>query len=105
MPRVAELPGVGRKTAGCVLVYAFRKPAIPVDTHVHKVANRLGWVNTKSPLKTEEELLKIVPTKLWVLVNDLFVHHGKNICKAPVPICSKCESFKYCRKVGVNKSK
>ena len=102
---LVRLPGVGRKTAGCVLVYAFRKPAIPVDTHVHRVSNRLGWVKTKSPLKTEEELLKVVPRKYWFMVNEAFVIHGQTTCKPITPLCSKCPVEKYCKKAGVKKSK
>jgi endonuclease III len=97
------LPGVGRKTAGCVLVYAFRKPAIPVDTHVHRISNRLGWVKTKNPLKTEEALLKIVPEKYWALVNEALVIHGQTICKPITPLCSRCPVEKYCQKVGVRR--
>jgi endonuclease III len=98
-----RLPGVGRKTAGCVLVYAFRKPAIPVDTHVHRISNRLGWVKTKTPEKTEEALLKIVPRKYWILVNEVLVIHGQTICLPITPKCSICPVARYCRKVGIKK--
>jgi endonuclease-3 len=100
-----KLPGVGSKVAGCVRVYAFNQPSIPVDTHVHKIANRLGWVKTKSPIQTEKELEKIVPKKYWKLVNDLFVYHGKTICLSQIPRCSKCVVEKYCKKIGVKKQK
>jgi len=96
MEELTSLPGVGRKTAGCVLVYAFNKPAIPVDTHVHRVSNRLGLVHTKQPEKTEQELMKIVPKKYWKYVNDLFVYHGKNVCKPIRPVCSECKITKWC---------
>jgi endonuclease III len=99
--RLLSLPGVGRKTAGCVLVYAFNKPSIPVDTHVHRISNRLGWVESRSPEKTEEALLRIVPEKYWLLVNEVFVLHGKNICKPIVPLCGRCPIDEHCEKRGV----
>lgn len=98
MNELLSLPGVGRKTAGCVLVYAFRIPAIPVDTHVHRVSNRLGWVNTKDPLRTEQSLMKLIPKSRWLLINELLVIHGKNICKPQTPMCNKCTIEKYCAK-------
>ena len=88
LEELVELPGVGRKTANCVLVYAFELPAIPVDTHVHRISNKLGLVNTKTPEQTEEELAKIIPKDQWILLNDLMVQFGQTICK---PIGSKCE--------------
>ena len=81
-----SLPGVGAKTANCVLVYAFHIPAIPVDTHVHRISNRLGWVDTKTPENTEKELKKIIPKKLWLRLNRLFVKFGQEIC---IPINPK----------------
>ena len=82
------LPGVGRKTANCVLVYAFNKPAIPVDIHVHRISNRIGIVKTQNPKKTEEELIKIIDRKYWLILNNTFVRYGQNIC---LPIRPKCE--------------
>ncbi|MBN1793226.1 endonuclease III [Candidatus Woesearchaeota archaeon] len=105
MDELVKLPGVGRKTAGCVLVYAFEKPAIPVDTHVHRISNRLGWIKTKSPLKTEEALIKIVPRKYWILVNEVLVIHGQTTCKPMTPLCSKCPVNRYCGRVGVKHSR
>ena len=99
LERLLELPGVGRKTASCVLVYAFGKAAIPVDTHVHRISNRLGWVATKTPEKTEMALRKIIPEQDWIDVNDLLVFHGKNICKPIRPLCSICSVEKYCAKI------
>ena len=95
------LPGVGRKVSGCVLVYAFKKDAIPVDTHVHRISNRLGLTKTKTPEKTEMALRELVPKKYWQDVNDLLVHHGKKVCKPITPQCSQCSVEKYCKKVGV----
>lgn len=88
LEELVELPGVGRKTANCVLVYAFELPAIPVDTHVHRISNKLGLVNTKTPEQTEAELAKIIPKDQWILLNDLMVQFGQTICK---PIGSQCE--------------
>lgn len=82
------LPGVGAKTANCVLVYAFKIPAIPVDTHVHRVSNRLGWVKTKRPNETEKALKDIIPKEHWIRVNRLFVRFGQQIC---LPINPKHE--------------
>jgi len=92
-----ELPGVGRKTANCVLVYAFNKPAIPVDVHVHRISNRLGLVSTKTPEQTELELSKMVDRKLWTKVNDTFVMYGQNICLPVKPNCAACDLKKSCR--------
>ena len=72
---------MGRKTANCVLVYAFKKPAIPVDTHVHRISNRLGLVKTKMPEDTEKELVRTVPRRYWIELNDLFVRFGQTTCK------------------------
>jgi len=91
-----KLPGVGRKTAGCVLVYAYGKQAIPVDTHVHRISNRLGLVNTKKREDTEFELMKIVPKRLWKHVNEVLVVHGQTICRPINPKCSECPITKYC---------
>ena len=88
---LVELPGVGRKTANCVLVYAFEKPAIPVDIHVHRISNRLGLVDTKNPEETEQELMKKVPKKHWIDINDTFVMYGQNICKPISPMCDVCK--------------
>jgi endonuclease III len=95
--RLLELPGVGRKTANCVLVYAFNKPAIPVDVHVHRISNRLGLVNTKMPEQTELELSKMIDRRLWTKVNDTFVMYGQNICLPIKPNCAVCGLKKSCR--------
>ena len=92
-----ELPGVGRKTANCVLVYAFNKPAIPVDIHVHRISNRLGIVSTKTPEQTELQLSRIVDKKLWIKVNDTFVMYGQNICLPIKPKCAICDLKKHCK--------
>ena len=91
-----ELPGVGRKTAGCVLVYGFGKPAIPVDVHVHRISNRIGLVKTTDPEETERELLHAYDRKYWVDVNELFVSFGKEICRPIGPKCTECSVRKLC---------
>jgi len=91
------LPGVGRKTANCVLVYAFDKPAIPVDIHVHRISNRLGLVDTKTPEETEMELMKKIPKKFWLEINDTFVMYGQNICKPISPMCEVCKIKNSCK--------
>jgi endonuclease III len=101
MDALVSIRGVGRKTAGCVLVYAFRKPAIPVDTHVHRVSNRLGIVATRSPYETERALTGLLPKDSWMLVNELFVLHGKKTCRPIGPLCTSCPVRKYCGRVGV----
>jgi len=90
LDELVKLPGVGRKTANCVLVFAFELPAIPVDTHVHRISNRLGLVDTKTPDETEIELSKIAPKELWIKLNDLMVQFGQNICKPTSPQCEMC---------------
>ncbi|MBO5151260.1 MAG: endonuclease III [Methanobrevibacter sp.] len=90
LEELVKLPGVGRKTANCVLVFAFELPAIPVDTHVHRISNRMGLVDTKNPDQTEVELSKIAPKELWIKLNDLMVQFGQNICKPISPQCEMC---------------
>ena len=92
-----ELPGVGRKTANCVLVYAFNKPAIPVDVHVHRISNRLGLVGTKTVKQTEIELNKMVDRRLWTRVNNTFVMYGQNVCLPVRPICKICDLKEICK--------
>ncbi len=95
--KLIDLPGVGRKTANCVLVYAFDQPAIPVDIHVHRISNRLGLVDTKTPDETEFELMKKIPKKYWLQINDTFVMYGQNICKPISPMCNICKIRKKCK--------
>lgn len=97
LDELVELPGVGRKTANCVLVYAYDKPAIPVDIHVHRISNRLGLVETKTPEDTEQELMKKIPKKYWIEINDTFVMYGQNICKPVSPMCNVCKINKVCK--------
>lgn len=92
-----KLPGVGRKTANCVLVYAYNKAAIPVDIHVHRISNRLGLVNSKNPEETEQRLMKIADKKYWNEINNIFVMYGQNVCTPIKPKCDKCLLNKNCR--------
>ena len=94
--KLVDMPGVGRKTANCVLVYAFEKPAIPVDTHVHRISNRLGLVDTKMPEETEMALREKIPKKYWLDINNTFVMYGQNICKPISPMCDVCKIRKTC---------
>jgi endonuclease III len=95
------LPGVGRKTANIVVTLAFRKAGIAVDTHVHRISNRLGYVKTKTPDDTEMALRRKLPRRYWIVFNDLLVAYGQNLCKPISPFCSRCKIATYCRRVGV----
>ncbi len=97
MDELLKLPSVGRKTANCVLVYGFKKPAIPVDTHVHRIFNRIGIVETKTPDETEMELVKIVDRRDWLDLNDVFVKFGQLVCKPIGPRCPACPLKDRCR--------
>ena len=90
LEKLIALPKVGRKTANIVLSLGFNIPAIAVDTHVHRISNRLKIVDTKTPVKTEFELIKIIPKKYWIQINRIFVPFGKNICTSRNPKCKKC---------------
>ena len=96
LAELVELPGVGRKTANCVLAYAFRIPAIPVDVHVHRISNRIGLVKTTTPEETETELMRIVPREYWLDVNELFVVHGQIVCLPRTPKCGECPIREVC---------
>lgn len=90
MEELLSLPGVGRKTANCLLVYGFKKPAICVDVHVHRISNRMGLVETKTPEQTEMELEKVVPRKYWLVINDLMVQFGQTVCRPINPLHDIC---------------
>ncbi|MBO8160731.1 MAG: endonuclease III [Thermosipho sp. (in: Bacteria)] len=95
-----KLPGVGRKTANIVLYVSFNKEALAVDTHVHRISNRLGWVKTKTPEETEFALMKLLPQKLWGPINASMVEFGKKVCKPVKPDCKNCPIYKYCKWEG-----
>jgi hypothetical protein len=91
-----RLPGVGRKTACCVMVYGFGKPALPVDTHVHRISNRLGLIRTRSPGESERALMALVPEEYLMNYNELMVKHGQSICKPIGPRCHSCPVVRLC---------
>lgn len=101
LEELLELPGVGRKTANIVVTLAFGKAGIAVDTHVHRISNRLGYVKTKTPEETEMALRKKLPRRYWLIYNDLLVAYGQNLCKPISPFCSKCKLAVYCKRRGV----
>lgn len=99
------LPGVGRKTANLVLGLGFAIPAICVDTHVHRIANRLGLVATTDPEDTEHALEELLPRRLWIDINDLLVTFGQHICHPTSPRCSACPVVQRCPRLGVRRSR
>lgn len=101
MEELLALKGVGRKTANLVLGLGFGKPAICVDTHVHRISNRLGYVRTKTPEKTEFALREKLPMHDWIDYNDLLVNFGQHICVPVSPKCSVCPVSRLCERVGV----
>lgn len=96
---LVKFKGVGRKTANLVLARGFKKPAICVDVHVHRIFNRLGYVKTKTPEETEFALRAKLPQKHWIDINTLLVTHGQNVCKPIKPMCDKCPISEYCKKL------
>jgi endonuclease III len=96
-----QLPGVGRKTANLTVTLGFGKPGICVDTHVHRIANRLGWVSTKTPDDTEAALRLGLPKRWWIPINETLVRHGQQVCKPISPLCSVCAVARGCPKIGV----
>ncbi len=100
-----KLPGVGRKTANLVVILGFNKPGICVDTHVHRISNRIGWVKTKTPEETEFALRKLLPLEYWRTINDYFVSYGQTVCTPMSPHCSVCKLNNVCQKNGVEKSR
>jgi endonuclease-3 len=99
------LPGVGRKTANLVVGQAFAKPAICVDTHVHRITNRWGYVHTKTPEQTELALRAKLPARHWLEINDLLVAFGQTLCHPTSPKCSECPIARYCPRIGVVRSR
>lgn len=99
------LPGVGRKTANLVMTEGFKVPAVCVDTHVHRISNRIGYVATKTPEKTEFALREKLPKKHWIKYNELLVAFGQALCRPVSPFCSKCPVNHMCPKIGVERSR
>jgi endonuclease-3 len=99
------LPGVGRKTANLVLILGFKsQSAICVDTHVHRISNRLGWVRTSTPEETEQTLYRVVPEPWWPSINLYLVTWGQNVCRPVYPRCHACVLKAMCPRVGVKRS-
>lgn len=108
VPRTIEelvrLPGVGRKTANVVLGNAFGIPGMVVDTHVKRLSRRFAWTDQQDPEKIERDLCKLLPPEHWVQTAHLLIHHGRQLCKAPVPLCSKCPLLEDCPQRGVDRA-
>lgn len=99
--QLMRLPGVGRKVANLVLNICFDTAAICVDTHVHRIANRLGWVATSKPEQTEQALMKLVPVRYWTMLNRVLVNHGQQVCQPLRPRCDDCAISRHCPRAGV----
>lgn len=104
--KLLELPGVGRKTANLVLNLGYGIDAICVDTHVHRISNRTGWVRTETPEQTEYALMEVLPKRYWIEINELLVSFGQKICTPVSPFCSRCGLRNdFCRQIGVVRSR
>jgi len=100
-----KLKGVGRKTANLVVTLGYNKPGICVDTHVHRISNRWGYVQTSTPEKTEVALRQKLPKQYWIEYNDLLVSFGQHLCRPISPLCSRCPLYRYCDRIGVTLSR
>jgi endonuclease-3 len=105
LDELLTLPGVGRKTANLVVTLGFGKPGICVDTHVHRITNRWGYVRTQTPDATEQVLRRKLPRPYWIVLNDLLVPYGQHRCTPVSPFCSECRLYSWCRRVGVTRSR
>lgn len=105
LDEIIKLKGVGRKTANLVVTLGYGKPGICVDTHVHRVTNRWGYVATKTPEKTEFALRKKLPQQYWIEINDMLVSFGQKICRPISPMCSTCPLSPYCDRIGVTRNR
>ena len=105
LDELLTIKGVGRKTANLVVTLAFRKPGICVDTHVHRISNRWGYITTKTPEESEMALRRILPRKHWLIYNDLLVSFGQHLCHPTSPWCTRCPLARLCAKVGVRYSR
>lgn len=103
LDELLKLPGVGRKTANLVLTRGFEKPGICVDTHVHRICNRWGYVETRTPEETEMALREKLPPEYWLRINDLLVAFGQNVCRPMSPLCSRCPLGEMCPRIGVER--
>jgi endonuclease-3 len=102
---LTALPGVGRKTANVILGTAFQIPAMVVDTHVARLAQRFGWTTAKDPQRIEKDLCTLLPPSSWIATSHLLIYHGRALCKAPTPDCSLCPIFTLCPRQGVARSR
>jgi endonuclease-3 len=105
MDQLLALPGVGRKTANLVRNLGYGLDGICVDTHVHRISNRLGWVRTKTPEQTESALEEVLPRRYWIPINELLVRFGQSLCTPVSPFCSRCPINAHCPRVGVRRSR
>jgi len=105
MDDLLALPGVGRKTANLVRNLGFGLPGICVDTHVHRISNRMGWVTTRTPEETEQALMAILPRRYWIGINELLVRYGQAICTPLSPRCSTCRARPWCARAGVGRAR
>lgn len=103
LDELLKLNGVGRKTANLVITLGYNKPGICVDTHVHRIFNRIGYIKTKTPDESEFALREKLPKRYWIDINSLLVAYGQNVCKPVSPMCNICKISDMCRKVGVKK--
>jgi endonuclease III len=105
MDELLALPGVGRKTANLVRNLGFGLLGICVDTHVHRISNRMGWVSTKNPEQTELALMEVLPRRYWIVINELLVRYGQSVCTPLSPHCSTCPVAPWCARVGVGRAR
>ncbi len=105
MDRLLALPGVGRKTANLVIILAFGGLGICVDTHVHRITNRWGYVYTRNPDETEMKLREKLPAEYWTVINDYLVPYGQFVCVPVSPFCSRCRLVEFCGRIEVKKSR
>ena len=105
MESLLALPGVGRKTANLVRNLGFGLPGICVDTHVHRISNRMGWVSARTPEQTELALMQVLPRRYWIGVNELLVRYGQSVCTPVSPRCSMCPASPWCARVGVGRTR
>jgi endonuclease-3 len=105
MEELLSLPNVGRKTANLVLIEGFDMDGVCVDTHVHQITNRIGFIRTKNPNETEMKLRKKIPKKYWKRLNYILVAFGQHLCVPVSPFCSRCVVREYCKRIGVKTSR
>jgi endonuclease III len=105
LDELLKLPGVGRKTANLVIILGFDEMGICVDTHVHRITNRWGYLSTRTPDETEMKLREILPRQYWKVINNYLVPYGQHICLPVSPLCSQCKILSYCKRIGVKTSR